>query len=117
MTMPKTVSECPICGRVYGTLMGHLQRGHGVTIVQERSILLKDAVPSRTYQSKRLDKHMDDGHQEMPAHERQEWLKEAKWRHTIEMLDAVDEGLDEPYIGPEPEGSEGCAALKKQILR
>lgn len=132
MTLPKKVSFCPICGKMFAALANHLRRGHSVANGKERSILLKLGtgripirlepcpVPGCPYKSSRLDKHLDNGHGELSHAALKAYTDQAKRNKAVALLAQlrasnpvvpmastldidVGEDLDEPLLGPEEE--------------
>lgn len=79
MTLPKSISCCPVCQKPYLALSKHLQRVHAVRNAVERGILInlasnrvnirKEACPvlSCSYNSSRLDSHLSGGRGDMES--------------------------------------------------
>lgn len=138
MTLPKSVSACPLCGQMYVALANHLRRGHSVRNNEERSILLKLCtgripireqpcpVPGCFYHSSRLDKHLESGHSELTDSRWKAFCTDLKRRTAIAMLAKlrasqpavamattldinVQEDVNEACLGSAPEGEEGKA--------
>lgn len=121
--MPRQSYLCPICGKGYAALSQHLQRGHQIKNVHERSILIKLSsghinvrqepcpILGCTYKGGRCDRHILTQHLEMTLDQRKTELAMLKTRTGLDLLRSLRRNHPVPcmasFLDVQPEAEEG----------